>query len=90
MNNEPESLEELSKRVDKLVRHIDMMEEKAARQKEAHELIIHTLSKALHEIEPASIENILTILEHIRGKTKGNPTMFQAIEDALIFFRSLN
>jgi hypothetical protein len=66
------------------------MDEKAARQKEAHELILHAVSKALHEVEPAAIGKILTILEHMRGKTDGNPTAFQAVEDALIFFRSLN
>ena len=90
MNNEPETFEELSERVDKLVQYIDLMDEKAARQKEAHELILHAISKALHEMDPAAIENISTILEHVRGKTNGNPTTFQAIEDALIFFRSLN
>lgn len=87
MSEAPETLEELSQRVDKLVQYIDVMDEKHARLKEAHELILHTIAKTIHELEPVALENIRIVLRHTRTKTNGNAVDLQAIDDALTFFR---
>lgn len=87
MNEEPESLAELSERVGKIVQYIDVMDDKATRRELANTLILQAISNAVRELDPAIADAIPQRLELIRTRTKGDAATFQAIEDALKFFR---
>jgi hypothetical protein len=61
---------------------------KVARWKSANNLILHAIYMAIKEIDPAATGQIPKTLELLRSRINGGPILFEAIEDALQFFRS--
>lgn len=87
MSNESEQIEELSARIKHLEDETAIIVAKTSRWYLANNLILQALYNALREIDPEEVSNISMRLEHARQKTGGDALMFEAIEDALDFFK---
>lgn len=88
LNDATESIKILSERLEKMDEEMSEFAAKVARWKSANSLILQAIHVAIKEIDPSVAGEIPRRLELIRSRTNGDPILFEAIEDALQFFRS--
>lgn len=83
-----ERLKILAERLEKMDEEMSEFAAKVGRWKSANNLILHAIHMAIKEINPSAAGEIPKRLELIRSQTNEDPILFEAIEDALQFFRS--